>query len=86
MSIRERSTLGAFVNAGNLIENIIGYLGTAFIMKNKTLGWEWVYYFWGIIAIVWYLLFLLVCYSKPSQHPFISLQEAQMLEKEIGAI
>lgn len=68
--------------------------------------WPWVFYFFGIISIVWFIIFVstfqilgqvqhkqyclhlqvFLCYSDPNSHPFISKEEREYLEAEIGQL
>jgi len=36
------------------------------------LGWEWVFYFFGILGTVWCVAWLFVCHDSPDKHPRIS--------------
>ncbi|KAF2896177.1 hypothetical protein ILUMI_10000 [Ignelater luminosus] len=80
--LRERTALGAFVNTGNQLGSIIGNLGSSQIMAH--INWPMVFYFWAILAAIWYIFFMLTCYSEPTTHPFVTEGEAQMLHEAIG--
>lgn len=76
-------------------------------------SWPWVFYFFGGISIVWFIIFVsfwlvihetkfrlefrlieslflcsqtIICYSNPGSHPFISKEERQYLESELGQL
>lgn len=84
MPLRERTALGAFVNTGNQLGSIAGNLGSSLIMAH--IDWPMVFYFWAILGAVWYIFFMFTCHSEPVKHPFITENEAQMLNEEIGMI
>jgi MFS transporter, ACS family, solute carrier family 17 (sodium-dependent inorganic phosphate cotransporter), other len=46
-------------------------------------GWESVFYVFGGTAIVWFIVFTLICYSTPDSHPFITEKEKKFLEEEL---
>ncbi|XP_077291691.1 sialin [Arctopsyche grandis] len=50
----------------------------------STIGWESVFYFTGVIGLLWSILWLLVIFDSPAQHPRISLEERNHIEKAIG--
>jgi MFS family permease len=35
-------------------------------------GWEWVFYFFGILGCVWVLAWTFICHDSPAKHPRIS--------------
>lgn len=80
-------------------------MASGFLLHHYT--WPVVFYFWGFIAVIWFILFVSIpsksshsyfcqkltfflsfqsflCYSYPGSHPFISRQELEYLETEIG--
>ena len=36
------------------------------------LGWEWVFYFFGILGTAWCVAWLFICHDSPEKHPTIS--------------
>lgn len=63
-------------------------LGTYFssVMLHSFHSWQSVFYFFGGIAIIWFILFTLLCSSDPSSHPFISEEEKAFLKEELGQL
>jgi MFS family permease len=37
------------------------------------LGWEWVFYFFGILGTTWCLAWIFICHDSPEKHPGISM-------------
>ena len=35
-------------------------------------GWEWIFYFFGILGCVWCVVWIWICYDSPDKHPRIS--------------
>lgn len=78
------------------------------ILHYTNSNWELVFYFFGILAIVWFFFFVsasirvrktdeieinlvcllqvILCYSTPAAHPFISEKEKEYLIKHIGQL
>ena len=46
-------------------------------------GWESVFYLFGIVAIVWCILWSLLVYDTPESHPFISKAERNYITSAI---
>lgn len=41
-------------------------------------GWEWIFYVQGILAVVWCLAWALLVFDSPAQHPRIPQKELQL--------
>jgi len=50
----------------------------------STLGWESVFYVTGVIGIGWSVLWFLLVFDSPAQHPRISEEERLDLENKIA--
>lgn len=81
---KERSKLGSFVFGGGQIGTVAGNFLSGLILDSYS--WPWVFYFFGGISIVWFIIFTIICYSNPGSHPFISKEERQYLESELGQL
>lgn len=83
--MKERGKLGSFVFGGGQVGTIVGTaLSGVLISYYKT--WESVFYFFGVIAIIWFLIFVLICYKDPESHPFIKESEKDYLRREMGTL
>lgn len=81
----ERSTLSAVAYGGTYVGTaltliISGYLINADVMG----GWPSVFYLSGHATIIWFLLWTLLAFSSPADHPRISREEKAYLEYTIG--
>ncbi|XKL69073.1 hypothetical protein PGB90_006842 [Kerria lacca] len=47
-------------------------------------GWEFVFYVTGSLGVIWYLTWALLVYDTPQEHPWISNEEKEYIEKSIG--
>jgi MFS transporter, ACS family, solute carrier family 17 (sodium-dependent inorganic phosphate cotransporter), other len=66
---------------GSLIGTVIGTALSGVLIS--AWGWESVFYVFGSAAIVWFIVFTLICYSTPDTHPFITDKEKKFLEEEL---
>ena len=48
------------------------------------LGWQYVFYIEGGLAIIWYFLWLLLVHDSPSEHPRISPKEKIFIQESIA--
>ena len=81
----ERTTIGAFVMAGNLFGTIIvfplsGWL-CAFEVDN---GWPLAFYIPGAIGIIWFIGWFFLVYDNPTVHPRISEEEKRYILASSG--
>ncbi|KAF5290073.1 hypothetical protein FQA39_LY14854 [Lamprigera yunnana] len=80
---KERSRLGSLVMTGPQIGSILCNMISGMIISS-TGNWKLVFYFWAIVALVWFFLYIILCYSEPSQHPNITPEEKEELLLELG--
>ncbi|OXU27024.1 hypothetical protein TSAR_003443 [Trichomalopsis sarcophagae] len=78
----ERSKISSFVFMGATVGLLATSLGLSPIMEH--LGWPGFYYIFGGLGVVWYVLWCVLCYSSPRDHPFISKEEAKMLNEKLS--
>jgi len=83
--LKERGKLGSFVFGGGQVGTIIGTALSGVLIDYYD-NWESVFYFFGILAILWFLVFIVICYKDPETHPFITEKEKDFLQREMGAL
>eukprot|EP01084_Bolivina_argentea_P107086 191501_1 len=76
-----RSIMISIAASGIYIANSMTFSICSFIINHS--GWETVFYFFAIIAIIWYILWLYYVYDNPSDDPLISKKELKYLQKTI---
>ena len=76
---KERTRAIAFTNSGISIGTIIGYIGTQMIIIS--LGWEWAFYIFGIIGLVWFIFWNRNISSYPAEHKKISSKELEYISE-----
>ena len=74
----ERSRMAAIQYAGTFIGMVIS-LSSCGILAD-TYGWESVFYVYGIIGCIWYVLWLAIARASPAQDRFISDEEKRYIE------
>lgn len=80
----ERSKAGSMVFSGAPLGTIFGTLVSGVILQHSKYGWPMVFYFYGCVGLLSFLLNAAFCYSKPSEHPFISEKELKYLKKTLS--
>nr|CAH7726652.1 unnamed protein product [Callosobruchus chinensis] len=78
----ERAKLGTLVYAGSQIGTIVSNSISGALI-NATNDWASVFYLFGSLGILWFIIWVLLCYSDPDSHPFISDKEKMFLKKEL---
>lgn len=79
----ERAKIGTLVYAGGQIGTIVGNSASGWII-DATGDWTAVFYVFGSMGVLWFILWTLLCYSDPESHPFVSDDEKNYLRKELG--
>jgi ACS family sodium-dependent inorganic phosphate cotransporter len=76
---QERSRAIAFNYTGLLLGTVVGLLLTPVFMVH--FGWRWVFYTFGCLGFVWYVLWQRLATSRPEDHPSISPQELHYIQQ-----
>ncbi|KAI5698092.1 hypothetical protein M8J75_001563 [Diaphorina citri] len=82
----ERGKVGAFVWAGIIMGTVISSSLTGLLLKLTNNYWPVVFYLFGAVAILWFVVWLFIGYSEPGSNPFISQKEMDYLEETIGSL
>ncbi|VVC97622.1 unnamed protein product [Leptidea sinapis] len=80
----ERGRMGAIVFGGAQIGNICGSYFSGLIMHEGS--WENVFYLFGGLGVLWFIIWTLICYNTPNTHPFISDSEKKFLNENVDAL
>lgn len=67
------------------VGTILGTYISSVLLHNIE-GWHSVFYFFGGMGIIWFILFTMLCYSEPGSHPFIKEEEKLYLQEELGKL
>ncbi|XP_028414169.1 vesicular glutamate transporter 2-like [Dendronephthya gigantea] len=83
--VSERSTLVTAAIAGAAVGNIVALPLTGLLCKyGFDGGWPTVFYFFGSMSILWYLIWEFFAYESPAVHPTISESEKDYIEGSIA--
>lgn len=78
----ERSVIGSMVFAGAQLGTVFANVVSGQILKNTT--WPVVFYVFGGIGVLWFVVWVLICYNNPYEHPFISEREKKFLHERMN--
>ncbi|CAL8095520.1 unnamed protein product [Orchesella dallaii] len=81
----EKSKLASIVYAGAQFGTAATMIMSGYLIHGNILGgWPSVFYVIGTLTIVWFVLWCFFVYDTPAQHPRISIEELNFIEKSIG--
>ncbi|XP_014203401.1 putative inorganic phosphate cotransporter [Copidosoma floridanum] len=80
----ERSKIGSFVYAGAPLGTVYATTISGLILHYTSYGWPAVFYFFGSANIIWFCVWVFLCYDKPQEHPFISESESKFLNEQLS--
>ena len=80
---QERTRAIAFTNSGIPLGSIFAYIATPIIMI--LFGWEWAFYSFGALGILWFFFWQRNITSLPADHPTISKKELDYILAEAPA-
>ncbi|KAJ8681208.1 hypothetical protein QAD02_016995 [Eretmocerus hayati] len=80
----ERSLTASIVHTGVRSGALLSTVIPGLILSRSSSDWPQIFYLFGWIGVAWFVFSLFLCYSSPSDHPFITEKEKTYLEKHIG--
>lgn len=75
--VHEKAKAVAFNASGIPIGTVFALVVTPIIVSE--LGWEWAFYLFGLVGVVWYAAWHLVVTNTPAEHPRIAAAEMQFI-------
>lgn len=69
-----------------MIGTIVAQSSAGYLLKITDDDWPLVFYAVGVVALVWYVLWNLLVYNTPNEHPTISDQELNYLERHLKGV
>lgn len=79
----EKTRLATLAFSGSYIGTVIS-LPLSAALAESTNGWPSIFYVFGSVAILWFLLWCYIVYESPAQHPSITNQELEYIQGTIG--
>lgn len=80
----ERSKIGSLVFAGAQLGTVFANSVSGVILHYSSMGWPAVFYVFGGVGVLWFLVWLVTCYNNPDSHPFISEREKTFLRERMS--
>ncbi|XP_046627283.1 putative inorganic phosphate cotransporter [Neodiprion virginianus] len=81
---QERSKIGTMVMTGTQIGTILGNALAGILLEYSPIGWPLVFYFFGGLAALWVVTWILFFHSNPDVHPYISEAEKKYIQDKIS--
>ncbi|XP_055912170.1 sialin isoform X1 [Eupeodes corollae] len=80
----ERSRMASIAFAGNYAGTVVAMpLSGIFATKY---GWESVFYIFGTIGCIWFVLWVIIVKEGPEKDPHCSMEEREFIEKKLGTV
>jgi MFS transporter, ACS family, solute carrier family 17 (sodium-dependent inorganic phosphate cotransporter), other len=76
--LSERSRAVGLTNSGIPFGTVFALVVTPIIVQK--LGWEWAFYLFGGVGVLWYAIWQLSVTARPQQHPAVSPAELEIIE------
>lgn len=80
----ERSKIGAMVSSGAAMGIVLGNGLSGILIEYSPIGWPIVFYFFGALGVLWFIVWTALCYSNPDVHPFIREAEKNYLHEAMN--
>jgi len=77
----ERSRFTSFTYAGAAFGTVISMPLSGYLCS--TFGWQWVFYVFGAIGVVWFVFWCIIAYDGPDVHPWIGAQEKAFIQSSL---
>ncbi|MFW6093954.1 MAG: ACS family MFS transporter [Pseudomonadota bacterium] len=81
--LKERARAVALANSGIPLGTVSALVLTPMIVQQW--GWEWAFYLFGAVGVVWYVLWHVAVTAKPADHPKVSAAELEEIEQGVSA-
>lgn len=75
--LQERSRAIGFTNSGIPLGTVFALIVTPIIVQR--LGWQWAFYLFGGVGVVWFMFWRQMVTSTPSTHPRVSADELEII-------
>lgn len=82
LPLSERSRAVGLTNSGIPFGTVFALIMTPYIVE--AFGWEWAFYLFGAVGVLWYLAWQRLATSRPEGHPAISAAELAHIQNGRG--
>lgn len=81
--IEERSRAVGFTNSGIPLGTVFALIVTPIIVQR--LGWQWAFYLFGIVGVVWFVAWHRIIASAPESDAAMSTEELELIKAGVAA-
>ncbi|XP_022220137.1 sialin-like [Drosophila obscura] len=81
---KERGTLGTLCFGGSTMGIILSNACSGMLLHH--FHWSVMFYVFGTLSVIWFIIFAVICTSSPYSHPFIKPKEREYLADEVGNV
>ena len=78
----ERSRMAGFAMAGSYVGTVVS-MSVSGLLASKY-GWESVFYVFGLIGLIWCILWMMIVKERPEKDPYISKEEKNYIVASLG--
>lgn len=78
----ERSRAVGFANSGIPLGTVFALIVTPYIVE--AFGWEWAFYLFGAVGVVWYLIWYFSVTATPDKHPDVTSEELAAINDSVA--
>ena len=79
ITLSERSRSVGLVNSGIPFGTVFALIVTPIIVQK--MGWEWAFYLFGAVGVLWFLFWQLSVTARPQEHAAVSSSELAVIEE-----
>lgn len=85
LPVGERTTGIALIHTGGYTGVVAGMVISGILAGSKIMGgWPSVFYFFGLLTVVWFVFWALLVSNRPEDHPWASQEEVDLIERDLG--
>ncbi|MGH0032789.1 MAG: ACS family MFS transporter [Myxococcota bacterium] len=78
--LSERSRAVGLSNSGIPLGTVVALVATPWIVTH--FGWEWAFYSFGLLGVVWWVFWQRMVTADPAEHPHIEPEELALIQAE----
>ncbi|XP_067010159.1 vesicular glutamate transporter 1 isoform X2 [Anabrus simplex] len=79
----ERSRLATLAFSGSYAGVVLGMPLSGLLTGG--ISWQAPFYFYGVVGLIWFLLWMWLSFEKPNKHPTITAKELMYIEQSLGS-
>jgi ACS family sodium-dependent inorganic phosphate cotransporter len=80
----ERTKLATLAFSGGYVGTVVSMPASAYLVT--TLGWPSIFYFFGVVGLIWFVIWWILVAESPADDPRISKEELEYIQKCLGNV